>query len=256
MGINDTDSFQPQEAGTNVMRAGFSNRLNLALDELGWKKSGRASRLCSLLRDKISQPAVRKWLKGGGHPSMPRLEELANLTGRSIEWLLMGGDEDESSSTASRPQPFCAVPVISPHFLLDFANGAPLDESVIDRWIPTPIKVSTQAFAFVHKGLSMQSASGLSYPDGSIVVIDPSVSAHPPCRVLAQTENGAAFKELVEDAGVTFLRSLNPQYPNITMNKQVNIHGVAVCHMTIEPLAGGNISKSKITPKVSVTDEL
>jgi SOS-response transcriptional repressor LexA len=230
----DTFGFPNQVISTEIVRDDFSRRLNQAFDDLGWKKSGRPAKLASLLQDKISQPAVRKWFNGEGLPSMPRLKELARLTGRSIEWLLQGDSESEAGSPTPEPIPVCMVPVIRAHFILDFANGAQLDESMIERWLPSPVKVSSRAFAFVHVGLSMQSGLELSYPDGTIVIIDPTIPAHPPCRVLVETEHGAAFKELVEDSGISFLRSLNTQYPNIAMGSQVKIHGVAVCRINIE----------------------
>ena len=91
----------------------------------------------------------------------------------------------------------------------DFANAKPI------RYLHCPIDHGRQTFCIAVKNDSMTSAYGKSYPIDSIVFIDPSLvnNVEQGSRVFARLKNGEyVFKELAEDAGKLFLRSLNQQY--------------------------------------------
>lgn len=100
-----------------------------------------------------------------------------------------------------------------------------------DDWIPTSKKVSPNGFALRVKGDSMVNPKPPpTYPDGSTIVVDPHKIAKPGDRVvvkLLDTEE-ATFKQLVEDAGKTFLMPLNPAYPMIEITSEAHIVGVVV----------------------------
>jgi len=66
----------------------FSNRLNLALDAIGFapKGKGRQVQLAKALG--VSQKGAAKWLEGETIPSMEHLAELAKLCRVYSEWLL------------------------------------------------------------------------------------------------------------------------------------------------------------------------
>lgn len=84
------------------------------------------------------------------------------------------------------------------------------------RYLKCPIEHGKQTFCIVVKNDAMTANYGKSYPVESVVFIDPSLAnnAHQGHRVFARLSNGEfVFKELAEDAGKLFLRSLNQQYP-------------------------------------------
>jgi SOS-response transcriptional repressor LexA len=76
------------------------------------------------------------------------------------------------------------------------------------------------SYALRVHGDSMTAPYGRSYPDSSIIYVDPDqrggvVSGD---RVIAKIngDNQVTFKVFVEDAGRRFLKPLNPSYPVIT----------------------------------------
>lgn len=86
------------------------------------------------------------------------------------------------------------------------------------RFLRCPIEHGKQTFCIAVKNDAMTTAYGKSYPVDSIVFIDPSLAgnAKQGHRVFARISNGEfVFKELAEDAGKLFLRSLNQQYQPI-----------------------------------------
>lgn len=71
------------------------------------------------------------------------------------------------------------------------------------------------AFWLSVKDSSMTSASGVTFPEGYLILISPDVRPRAGQYVLARiTEhNEATFKQLVIDAGDWYLKPLNPEFP-------------------------------------------
>ncbi len=212
----------------------FAKRFNLALDELGWPVRGRAAKLKKILRDEISLVAIRKWLVGDSIPEMKRLGEISKITGKTVQWLLTGsniGDENIEVHAA----PVYMVPLISwvsAGMLCDTGDVPTLE--MVEEYIPSPVKVGSRAYAAVVVGDSMTSPVGRSYPDGTIVIVDPDVEPIPPCRVHARVGSESTFKELVTDAGSWLLAPLNPRYPTRVVDESVVICGVIKASVTRE----------------------
>jgi len=89
-----------------------------------------------------------------------------------------------------------------------------------EEWMPCPTSHGMHSYALRVQGDSMTAPYGRSYPDGSIIYVDPEqrggvVSGD---RVIAKIngDNQVTFKVFVEDAGRRFLKPLNPAYPVIT----------------------------------------
>lgn len=205
----------------------FAKRLNSALDALGMPVRGRPSKLKSMLRDAPSIVAIRKWLSGDGLPEVKRLGELSQIIGKSVQWLLTGEDSNlgEFADLAG------LVPVISWVQAGAFCNNGdvPLPQEV-DEWIPSPVKVGSRAYAVRVKGDSMVSRDGgRSYPEGTVLIVDPDMTPDAGKRVVARIGDETTFKELVRDAGQWFLKPLNPQYQMIPVTEEIVICGVVRC---------------------------
>ena len=212
----------------------FALRLNKALNDIGWPNRGRVPKLKKFLRDDISLVAIRKWLVGDSMPEMKRMGELSQITGKSVQWLLTGTDASEANIEVS-PVPVYAVPLISwvsAGMLCSTGDIPPVE--MAEDYLPSPVKVGSRAYALVVRGDSMTSSSGRSYPDGSIIIVDPDVEAVPPCRVIARIGEESTFKELTKDAGQWFLKPLNPQYPTRVVDDSVHLCGVVMCQVIKE----------------------
>lgn len=100
----------------------------------------------------------------------------------------------------------------------------------INEWPSTTKKVSADSFWLRVKGSSMTSPSGLSIPEGMLILVDPSIKPSSNKLVIAQinNDNEATFKKYIEDAGKKFLVSLNPAWPIIEVDDNCKIIGVVV----------------------------
>lgn len=205
----------------------FAKRLNEALEAKGFAERGRATRLKGVLRDPPTRVAISKWLSGETLPEVKRLGEISQIIGKSVQWMLTGEDsnvEDYSDQVG-------LVPVISWVQAGAFcSNGdVPLPGEVDER-IPSPVRVGSRAYAVRVKGDSMVSRDGgRSYPEGTVLIVDPDVDPDAGKRVVARIGDETTFKELVRDAGQWYLKPLNPQYKMIPVTEEVVICGVVRC---------------------------
>lgn len=90
--------------------------------------------------------------------------------------------------------------------------------------VSIPIKRHTYALR-VH-GDSMVSEVADSFPEGSIIVVEPEMDALPGDYVIAVNEQGeTTFKQLIKDGGDLYLKPLNTRYP-IKLLGQARVIGV------------------------------
>lgn len=74
-------------------KAKFAERLNIALDQLGWHPRGRAKQLKLFYEQNgynLSEKTFQKWLSGQSYPDWDHLLFLIQLTNRTIEYLVYG----------------------------------------------------------------------------------------------------------------------------------------------------------------------
>lgn len=100
----------------------------------------------------------------------------------------------------------------------------------IDEWYDSDAHIEGQGFWLKVQGDSMTSPVGVSIPEGMYVLVDTGKEAKNGNLVIAKLTdaNEATFKKLVIDAGNTYLKPLNPQYPLIPINGNCKIIGVVV----------------------------
>lgn len=87
-----------------------------------------------------------------------------------------------------------------------------------EDWYPMPKKAGINTYCLRVEGDSMSAQYGKTYPAGCIIFIDPDQrSPANGQRVIAKLEGSdeVTFKVFVTEAGKSFLKPLNPQYPPI-----------------------------------------
>ena len=105
-----------------------------------------------------------------------------------------------------------------------------------DDWVrATHSRPSSKAFALRVVGDSMTASSGLSFPEGTVLIVDPDSSPTPGKFVIAKDvrTQEATFKRLMSDGGRWFLRPLNSAYPTIEIDDpDLRVIGVVVEYTT------------------------
>lgn len=106
----------------------------------------------------------------------------------------------------------------------------PYPDGHSDRYEFSDYNSKGAAFWLEVKGDSMTAPTGLSVPEGMMILVDTDAEVIPGKLVIAKLGNSgeATFKKLVEDGGVRYLKPLNPAYKMIECAEDCRIIGVAV----------------------------
>lgn len=204
----------------------------------------------SMTREDVSQYALAK-RSGVPQPTIQRIlsGETQNPKADTLAALARALGEEYTSSQAARPsssedEPLQAetttesvvrceilnteVPVVSwvqAGEMQDVCDPYPAGCS--DEWLPCPSAHGPSTFALRVRGDSMVAphGGGRSYPEGTVIFVDPEQQPENGSRVVAKLDGQATFKVLAEDAGRKYLRPLNPQYPTVEINGNVEIIG-------------------------------
>ena len=203
----------------------FADRLKLAREYAGLNQTELAMR-AGLRQGQISR------LERGERQATTKTVEIATICGVNPEWLATGigpsGMEDGSHprhNVALGPELRGKVPLISWVQAGDFNsavdNYAPGNG---EEWIETTVPIHQHTYALRVRGDSMTNPQGEpSFPDGSIIIVEPDAIASPEQMVgqfvivKRTSDDEATFKKLVRDSGVFFLRPLNPQFPMVQL---------------------------------------
>lgn len=124
------------------------------------------------------------------------------------------------------------VPLISWVQAGEFCESVDLFEpGDAEDWIPCPAKHSDRTYALRVNGDSMTSPypGQKSYPEGTIIFVDPDKALINGCRVIAKLNGEVTFKTYAEDMGHIYLRPINPTYsPMDVTGKDISFCGVII----------------------------
>jgi len=108
------------------------------------------------------------------------------------------------------------------------ANFAGNNKKNSYQYLTVPCVASKHAFALQVEGDSMEAPSGVSFPNQSLIIVDPEERANNGAYVLAKPNNTSpiVFKQLIIDGSRRYLKPLNPRYPLMEISAQAIICGV------------------------------
>ena len=158
----------------------------------------------------VSRGAVQQWEKAGGTaPKRGNQAQVAKVLGISVAELVSGG-----SNVGGQLLVRAEVPLVS-----EVEAG---NYTVIDNFkpkgrfetVPVSVEVKRHTYALRVHGDSMASDSGDSFPEGSVIVVEPEMPPLPGDYVIVlNSANETTFKQLVKDGGDLYLKPLNSRYP-------------------------------------------
>lgn len=151
------------------------------------------------------------------------LRAISSALGCTESWLRYGVDEGDNVGPAPSMNGGL-IPVISWVTAGNFEDIEELSE--VEEWRPCPPGLGAGCFGLRVSGDSMESPTGKSIPNGAIIYIDPNGAVDNGVLVVARSHNRATFKQYTEDAGVKYLKPLNPRYPLYEMGDGDDIIGV------------------------------
>ncbi|HDU8310011.1 LexA family protein [Morganella morganii] len=204
----------------------INERIRLKRRELGMTQQALAD------KTGVNRVTVTGWEKGDYQPNGVNLQQLAEALETNAKWLTDGVTDEQTNVSFSKFNiPRGEYPLISWVSAGNWCEALePYHRKVIDKWYETTVYCSEESFWLEVKGDSMTSPSGLSIPEGMVILVDPRVEPVSGKLVVAKidSDNEATFKQYIVDAGNHYLKPLNPQYRMIEINGNCRIIGVVV----------------------------
>ena len=120
-----------------------------------------------------------------------------------------------------------SVPLLSSVQAGAFKEAIEFDWSECER-ITTDAKIKEKTFALKVKGDSMISDGPVTFPEGTLLIIEPDMAPISGDFVIAKNgDNEATFKQLIKDGADWYLKPLNKHYP-IKPANEIDIVGVVI----------------------------
>lgn len=201
-------------------------------------------------RTGLTKGTVSQWVNGQTSPRGKNLKLLAKALGTSPEWLMFGVNSSAGGSImniqqtvresanlypVSNVQPVTKTRVSKVYPVISWVQAGEWTEAVdifqpgdAEQWESSDAAVSEKAFWLQVVGDSMTASSGISIPEGHIILVDPTGHAENGQLVIVKLtdSNEVTFKKLVIDGGNKYLKPLNPSYRTIEINGNCKLIGV------------------------------
>jgi len=193
----------------------LAKRVKYARDRLALSQE-KLAEMSGLKQSDISKIETSRILRTTG------IVSLAKALRCSPDWLESGEGRplwDGASNVDHGPAVRGEVPLIS-WVQAGSWNGAedPLPPGDAERWLPCPARHGARTYALRVRGDSMTASHGRTYPEGSIVFVDPErKSPTNGERIIAKLAGSdeVTFKVYKEEDGRRWLQPLNPSHQPI-----------------------------------------
>ncbi len=186
----------------------------------------------------VSQSAIAHWLSKNREPSIENVAAIMKCVGLTHMTLDSDGfidypNDDIANITKLDIQPSYqkSFPVLSSVQAGQWHEAIePYSIEEISEWHPTTERCSERCFWLTVQGDSMTSPTGISFPEGTMVLVDTEVDAENGKLVVAKLTdvNEATFKKFIVDSGQKYLKALNPAFPILPINGNCKIIGVVI----------------------------
>ncbi len=186
----------------------------------------------------VSQSAIAHWLSKNREPSIETVATMMKCVKLTHMTLDSDGFVDYPDSAIANVTKIDIQPTYQKSFpVLSSVQAGQWHEAVepytideISEWHMTTERCSDRCFWLKVHGDSMTSATGVSFPEGTLVLVDTEIDAENGKLVVAKLTdvNEATFKKFIVDSGQKFLKALNPAFPILPINGNCKIIGVVI----------------------------
>ncbi|MBD1228649.1 LexA family protein [Xenorhabdus griffiniae] len=184
------------------------------------------------LADKVGvvRRQIAAYEAGDSKPRDNVLTNLAAALGTSREWLAIGVGDEPDLGNIRKTVTTHEIPVME--YYSDVFSTIGFTASGIGHGsVLAPPNASSDCFAVKISGDSMESESGLSFPEGTVVIFDRNLTAQNGDFVFtfSITNGDSMVRQVFFDQGKWYLRPLNASYEIMPFNrKDFEVIGIAV----------------------------
>lgn len=186
----------------------FSERVSTLRKSLGLTQTELAKQVG------IVQRQIAAYEAGESKPRDAVLMRLAAALGSTAGWLATGDGQEPNLKNFIPYTSVRQIPLVTMGPYADKINEVLRSTTT---YHPCSIEVSDQAFAMKIVGSSMMGSGGFSFPEGCIVIFDPSVKPEQGSFVLFGYEDEMTFKQYFKDLYQITLKSLNSDYGDLVI---------------------------------------
>ena len=185
----------------------------------------------------ITRSAITHYLAGRRVPPLRQIMRLASILKVNAAWLQFGSTLEAEASmnppkTKDDMPTLYRIPILSWDHTAELLDIKKLNLEKVKDWVPYFYTDQIDNYALQIKNDAMAAPSGHaeSFHEGLYIIIDPRKKAQHNDFVIALLPNAkeVTFKQYVIDAGVRYLKPLNPQYPLVAIDDKTHICGVLV----------------------------
>jgi SOS-response transcriptional repressor LexA len=181
----------------------------------------------------VTPPTIGQWERDETMPKGEHVIKLADILQVSPGWIITGRHAPAFPDSHHSGSEVCFVPLISMDLLHRKFSVTDLEPMPKDYRAVSP-SVSSKSFAIKIKGDAMLNPhGGPSMPDGTVVIVDPSINYDDKSFVIALTRKGGPlFRQYMKDGPYHWLKALNPDYSKLEFTKSDRVLGTVVSTMT------------------------
>ena len=155
----------------------------------------------------IAQPVIHRMVTGETKdPKVGTLQPIADYFNISLDQLIGNQPLPNNIGESDSLRKTISVPVIEWNQVTEQAH----ERTTNNHYIPTNLNISEKSFALEMEDTTMRP----TFPEGSILIFDPTLEAQDKDFVLLQLKNQkkATFKQLLFDGETVYLNSLNTSF--------------------------------------------
>ncbi len=214
----------------------WAKRIKVRMKELGMTQEMLAKKMG------VTRGAVTHYLAGRRVPPLRQFQKLATILKVNPAWLQFGtlveGNQHDKKLIMKKEKHESAknrIPLLSWEQVAEFFGATRSRHDEVKEYLPDFYANNSDWYALRINGDAMTAPLGnsKSFYEGDVIIVDPDKEAIHGNFVIALLPRSKelTFKQYVVDAGIRYLKPLNPQYPLVQIDESTQMYGVVVASL-------------------------